>query len=89
MGTQPLSAAEQTVPLEQNDLIAFDEEALKIIYEANKGQAVQQLGIVENPRESWLWDFDLTEPNQGNLDTSVFSKPRWTTRRSSVPELPG
>ena len=65
-----MSAAEQTVLLEQNDLIAFDEEALKIIHEANEGQAVRQLGIIENPRKSWLWDFDFIKPNQWSLDTS-------------------
>ena len=50
-GLQP---DEQNVLLVQNDLIAFVKEALKIIHEANKGQAMRQLGIVENPRKSWL-----------------------------------
>ena len=67
---QPLSAAEQSVLLEQNDLIAFVEEALKIIHEANEGEAIRQLGIVENPRKSWLWDFDFMGLNQWSLDTS-------------------
>ena len=38
--------------MEQNDLIAFDKEALKIIHEANEGQAMRQLDIIEDPRKS-------------------------------------
>ena len=66
-GLQP---DEQSVLLEQNDLIAFVKEALKIIHEANEGQAMRQLIIVENPRESWLWDFDFLKLNQWSLGIS-------------------
>ena len=37
------------------------EEALQTIHEAGEGQAMRQLTIDENPRESWLWDFDLVK----------------------------
>ena len=67
---QPLSTAEQSVLLEQSDSSAFVGEALKIIQEASEGQATRQLSVIENPRESWLWDFDFTKPNQWSLDTS-------------------
>ena len=67
---QPSSAAEQSVPLEQSSLTTIVEEALKIIHEANKSQAVRQMGISENPRESWLWDFDFMKLNQWSQDTS-------------------
>ena len=66
-GLQP---DEQSVLLEQNDLIAFVKEALKIIHEASEDQAMRQLGIVENPRKSWLWDFDFMKLNQWCLDIS-------------------
>ena len=66
-GLQP---GDQSVLLEQDDLIAFVEEALKIIHEANEGQAMRQLIIVENPRESWLWDFDFLKLNQWSLGIS-------------------
>ena len=36
--------------MEQNDLITYVKEALKIIHEANEGQAMRQLDIGENPR---------------------------------------
>ena len=65
-----MSTAEQSVLLEQSDLSAFVKEALKIIHEANEGQAMRQLGIVENPRKSWLWDFDFMKLNQWSLDIS-------------------
>ena len=55
---QPLSAAERSLLLEQNELIAFVEEALKFIHEANESAEIRQLGIVENLRKSWLWVFD-------------------------------
>ena len=32
---------------------------------------MRQLGIVENPRKSWLWDFDFMKLNQWCLDISV------------------
>ena len=69
-GNEPLSAAERSLLLEQNDLIAFVEEALKIIHEANEGAEVRQLGIIENPRKSWLWDFDFMKMSQWSLDTA-------------------
>ena len=59
-----MSTAELSLPLEQSDLSAFVEEALKIIHEASKGQAIRQLSVIENPRESWLWDFDFMKLNQ-------------------------
>ena len=65
-----MSTAELSVPLEQSDLSTFVEEALKIIHEASKGQAIRQLSVIENPRESWLWDFDFMKLNQWSLDTS-------------------
>ena len=66
-GLQP---DEQSVLLEQDDLIAFVKEALKIIHEANEGQAMRQVTIVENPRESWLRDSDFLKLNQWSLDIS-------------------
>ena len=39
-GLQP---GDQSILLEQDDLIAFVEEALKIIHEADEGQAMMQL----------------------------------------------
>ena len=66
---QPLSAAERSLLLEQNELIAFVGDALKFIHEANEGAEIRQLGIVENLRVSWLWDFDFMMLNQWNLDT--------------------
>ena len=39
--------------MEQNDLIAFDKEALKIIHAANEGQAMRQLDIIEDPRNDY------------------------------------
>ena len=60
-GLQP---DKQSVLLEQNDLVAFGKEALKIIHKANQGQALRQLGIGENPRRSRLWDFDFMMSNQ-------------------------
>ena len=65
----PLSAEERSQLLEQNDLIAFVEEALKIIQETNKDQNLRQLGIVENPRKSWLWEFDFLKLNHWGLNT--------------------
>ena len=56
--------------LEQIEFIAFVKEALEIIHEANEGQEIRQVGIIENPTESWLWNFAFMEPNQWSLDTS-------------------
>ena len=56
--------------LEHNDLIAFVEEALKIIHETNEFN-VQQLGIIENPEKSWLWCFDFTESSQWSQDIAA------------------
>ena len=67
---QPLSAAGQSLLLEQIVFIAFVKEALEIIHEANEGQEIRQVGIIENPTESWLWNFAFMEPNQWSLDTS-------------------
>ena len=66
-GLQP---DDQSVLLEQNDLCAFDREALKIIHKANQSQALRQLGIGENPRKPRLWDCDFMKPNQGSLGIS-------------------
>ena len=66
-GLQP---DEQSVPLEQNDLCAFGRKAPKIIHEASQGQTLRQSNIGENPRKSWLRDFDFMKPNQWYLDIS-------------------
>ena len=73
-GLQP---DEQSVFLVQDDLAAMVEEALQIIHEADEGQAMRQLTIVENPRESWLWDFDLVKVNQWS--GSVRERDPWKT----------
>ena len=75
-GPPPLSAEERSQLLEQNELIAFVEEALKVIHEANEGQNIRQLGIIENPRKSWLWDFDFMRLNQWSLNTA--DEEEWT-----------
>ncbi len=49
---------------------AFVEEALKTIHEVNEGAERRQLGIIENPQKSWLWDFDFMKLNQWSLDTA-------------------
>ena len=49
---------------------AFVEEALKTIHEVNEGAERRQLGIIENPQKSWLWDFDFMKLNQRSLDTT-------------------
>ena len=61
---------EQSVFLEQSDLTTFGEEIPNIIHEASEGQAIRQLSVVENPRKSWLWDFDFMKLNQWCLDIS-------------------
>ena len=73
--SDPLSAGDRSLLLEHNDLIAFVEEALKIIHEANEFK-VQQLGIVENPESSWLWSFDFMKVNKWSQDTANDEK--WT-----------
>ena len=60
-GNEPLSAAEQSFLLGQSDPSTFVERTLKDIHEANEGAKVRQLGIIENPRKSGLWDFDFME----------------------------
>ena len=60
----------QSVLLEQNDLVTVGKEDLKIIHKANQGQALRQLGIGENPRESQLWDSDFMMSNLWSLDIS-------------------
>ena len=70
MDNQPLSTAERSLLLEQSELIAFVEEALKTIHEVNEGAERRQLGIIENPQKSWLWDFDFMKLNQRSLDTA-------------------
>ena len=61
---------EQSAFLVQNDLPTFGEETPNIIHEANEGQAMRQLSVVENARKSWFWDFDFMKLNQWSLDTS-------------------
>ena len=68
-GSEPLSAEERGLLLEHNDLIAFVEEAPKIIHEAHEFK-VQQLGIVENPENSWLWSFDFMKTSKWSQDTA-------------------
>ena len=58
------------MPLEQNDLISFVETALKSIHEVKEGAKVRQLGIMEEPRKSWLWDFDFMKTSQWRLYTA-------------------
>ena len=55
-----------SVGTQRSDCIV--EEALKIIHEANEFK-VQQLGIVENPENSWPWSFDFMnkQVESGNL----------------------
>ena len=55
---------EQSVLVEQSDLTTFGEEIPNIIHRANEGQAIRQLSVVQNPRKSWLWDFDFMKLNQ-------------------------
>ena len=69
-GSERLSAEERSLLLEHNDLIAFVEEALEIIHEANEFK-VQQLGVIENPENSWLWCFDFMKPSQWSQDTAT------------------
>ena len=47
---------EQSAFLVQNDLTTFGEETPNIIHEANEGQAMRQLSVVENARKSWFWE---------------------------------
>ena len=47
---------EQSAFLVQNDLTPFGEETPNIIHEANEGQAMRQLSVVENARKSWFWE---------------------------------
>ena len=67
---QPSSTAERSLLLEQSELIASVEEALKTIHEVNEGAEIRQLGIIENPQKSWLWDFDFMKLNQWSLHTA-------------------
>ena len=61
---EPLSAAERSLLLEQDDPITFVEGALRVIHEANEDAKVRQLGIIENPMNSWLCDFDFMKTSQ-------------------------
>ena len=70
MGKPTFVGSRTSLLLGQNESIAFVEEALKIIHEANEGAEIRQLGIVENQRKSWLWDFDFMMLIQWSLDTA-------------------
>ena len=67
---QPLSTTERGLLLEQDESTALVEEALKITHEAKEGAETRQLGIVENPRKSWQWEFVFMMLNQCSLDTT-------------------
>ncbi len=73
---EPLSAAERSLLLEQDDPITFVEGALRVIHEANEDAKVRQLGIIENPMNSWLCDFDFMKTSQWSVDTA--DDERWT-----------
>ena len=67
--SKPLSAAERSLLVKHNDSIEFVGDALEIIHEAIKF-VVQQLRIIENPKNSWLWSSDFMEPSQWSQDTA-------------------
>ena len=56
--------------MEHNNGIAFVKEVLKIIHEASEFE-VQQLGIIGNPGDTWLWSCDFMRPSQWSQDTAA------------------